>query len=247
MGDRAANWISAGRSRVLLKGSPDRRTKQRMSNMPASKGNTSPSRESQRPQSIETEHSSNGKTASPVFPQALGLTLAASSLRGVGGAHRNAMTADGVSKEEMIAKHMEMQERFDALQPQNSRLVKDVKKKKESYVRREVYYKSQISHIKQVLEKTVLCHGGSEGDLPTIKKMHKQIMANIDEMQTRRERAVEEHEKNLLRQFRSNIIEVEDRLKKEQSKEEDVAGVPRAWIEKTAQLSKDVDKHKEQV
>ena len=58
---------------------------------------------------------------------------------------------------------------------------------------------------------------------------------------------MEEHEKTLLRQFRSNIIEVEDRLKKEQSKEEDVAGVPRAWIERTAQLSKDVDQHKEQV
>lgn len=72
-------------------------------------------------------------------------------------------------------------------------------------------------------------------------------MANIDEMQARRDRAVEEHEKNLLRQFRSNIIEVEDRLKKEQSKEDDVAGVPRAWIERTAQLSKDVDQHKEQV
>ena len=74
-----------------------------------------------------------------------------------------------------------------------------------------------------------------------------QIMGNLDEMQTRRDRAVEEHEKNLLRQFRSNIIEVEDRLKKEQSKEDDVAGLPRAWIERTAQLSKDVDKHKEQV
>lgn len=72
-------------------------------------------------------------------------------------------------------------------------------------------------------------------------------MANIDEMQVRRDRTVEEHEKTLLRQFRSNIIEVEDRLKKEQSKEDDVAGVPRAWIERTAQLSKDVDKHKEQV
>jgi len=74
-----------------------------------------------------------------------------------------------------------------------------------------------------------------------------QIMSNIDEMQTRRDRTVQEHEKNLMRQFRSNIIEVEDRLKKEQSKEDDVAGVPRAWIERTAQLSKDVDKHKEQV
>ena len=72
-------------------------------------------------------------------------------------------------------------------------------------------------------------------------------MANIDEMQARRDRAVEEHEKSLLRQVRSSIIEVEDRLKKEQSKEDDVAGVPRAWIERTAQLSKDVDQHKEQV
>ena len=44
-------------------------------------------------------------------------------------------------------------------------------------------------------------------------------------MQARRDRAIEEHEKMLLRQFRSNIVEVEDRLKKEQSKESDVAGV----------------------
>jgi hypothetical protein len=74
-----------------------------------------------------------------------------------------------------------------------------------------------------------------------------QVMANIEEMKSRRDRTMEEHEKNLLRQFRSNIIEVEDRFKKEQSKEDDVAGVPRAWIERTAQLSRDVDKHKEQV
>ena len=64
-------------------------------------------------------------------------------------------------------------------------------------------------------------------------------------MKSRHDRAMEEHEKNLLRQFRSNIIEVEDCLQKEQSKEEDVAGVPRAWIERTAQLSRDVDRHKE--
>jgi len=183
------------------------------------------------------------------------------------------------SKEELTQKHLEMQERFETLQPTNARLVKDLKKKKESYVRREVFYKSQISNIKEVLEKTVLCRGGNESSMPSIRSMHsqasalffassqatgnerwtctrhddptdlvmRQVMANIEEMQARRDRTVEEHEKNLLRQFRSNIIEVEDRLKKEQSKEDDVAGVPRAWIERTAQLSKDVDQHKEQV
>jgi hypothetical protein len=52
-----------------------------------------------------------------------------------------------------------------------------------------------------------------------------QILNNIDEMQARRDRAIEEHEKMLLRQFRSNLVEVEDRLKKEQSKESDIAGV----------------------
>ena len=77
-------------------------------------------------------------------------------------------------KEELIQKHLEVQEKFEGLQPTNSRLVKDMKKKKESYVRREVFYKSQISHIKEVLEKTVLCRGGNESSMPSIRSMHKQ-------------------------------------------------------------------------
>jgi hypothetical protein len=67
---------------------------------------------------------------------------------------------------------MQLQEQFDALQPLNLKLLKDVDKKKKSYMRREIAYKSQISHLKMVLEKTVLCHGSSESDLPATKQMH---------------------------------------------------------------------------
>ena len=88
------------------------------------------------------------------------------------------MMGDGNSKEELIQKHLEMQERYEQLQPINAKLVKDVKKKKESYVRREVFYKSQISHIKEMLEKTVLCRGSHESSIPSIRNMQSDVSAS---------------------------------------------------------------------
>ena len=118
-----------------------------------------------RPAPIDTETSStNAKTTSPLFPQASGSVR--QGTRGKQGMN------EGITKEELIQRHMQLQEQFDALQPLNLKLLKDVDKKKKSYMRREIAYKSQISHLKMVLEKTVLCHGSSESDLPATKMMH---------------------------------------------------------------------------
>lgn len=133
-------------------------------------GPGSPSKDG-RPQSIDVhvEASPGGKVGSPILPQTAGATPHQLARRGT---LRGTVALP--EKDELIQKHLEVQERFEALQPTNSRLVKDMKKKKESYVRREVFYKSQISHIKEVLEKTVLCRGGNESSMPSIRSMHKQ-------------------------------------------------------------------------
>jgi len=129
-------------------------------------GPNSPSRDTNRTP-VESEQSTNAKTSSPVM---LGSTPARRSTHRGG----DKVFADGSSRDELIQKWMEFQEKFDGLQPVNSKLLKEVKKKKESYVRREVFYKSQISHIKDVLEKTVLCRGGKESSMPAIRNMHQQ-------------------------------------------------------------------------
>jgi len=104
---------------------------------------------------------------SPVFPQASGGT----PLQARRSRHS---LADGNLKEDLIQRHLDVQKEFETLQPLHQKLGKDVQKKKESYVRREVSYKSQISHIKDMLEKTVLCRGGDEASMPAIRKMHKE-------------------------------------------------------------------------
>ena len=134
-------------------------------------GLASPTKDSTRPQSIDVDTPVGGKVGSPTLPQASGATGRRGTMRGA------IAMPDGstMNHAELAQKHQEVQERFEALQPTNSRLMKDLKKKKESYVRREVFYKSQISHIKEVLEKTVLCRGGNESSRPAIDKMHAQV------------------------------------------------------------------------
>ena len=105
---------------------------------------------------------------SPVFPQASGGTP--SQARRSIGRH----VADGNLKEDLIQRRQDVQKEFETLQPLHQKLCKDAQKKKESYVRREVFYKSQISHIKDMLEKTVLCRGGDEASMPSIRHMHKE-------------------------------------------------------------------------
>ena len=113
------------------------------------------------------------KTGSPVFPQASGGTPSASAARR-SGTGRGMSLADGNMKEDLIQRHLDVQKEFESLQPLNQKLGKDAQKKKESYVRREVFYKSQISHIKDMLEKTVLCRGSNEASMPAIRNMHRE-------------------------------------------------------------------------
>eukprot|EP00960_Hanusia_phi_P077946 768759-Hanusia_phi.AAC.14 len=41
-------------------------------------------------------------------------------------------------------------------------------------------------------------------------------------------------------------MQYEDKLRREQTKQEDESSIPRAWVERTAMFARDVDKHKEQ-
>mmetsp|Transcript_41675 Transcript_41675/g.131383 ORF Transcript_41675/g.131383 Transcript_41675/m.131383 type:complete len:240 (-) Transcript_41675:668-1387(-) len=150
------------------------------------------------------------------------------------------------SKDEYIAKLNQLQESYDSLVPAHEKLKQDLKKRNESYLRREVQYKAEISQLKSTLEKTVLCRGSEEVSMPKLRNLHQSIINNLDILQTRKDQLIEDHEQELLRQFRSRIVEYEDKLRREQTKQEDESGIPRAWVERTAMFARDVDKHKEQ-
>ena len=52
--------------------------------------------------------------------------------------------------------------------------------------------------------------------MPKIRDMHRKILGTIGEFHARTTRSVEEHERDLSRQFRTKMIEIEEKMAKEQ-------------------------------
>lgn len=67
-------------------------------------------------------------------------------------------------------------------------------------------------------------------------------MSNIDLVQDRTSRILQDQEKDLLRAFRARLFDVQTELEKEKSKKDDGAG---AWIEKCRQLESELEWAKE--
>ena len=58
---------------------------------------------------------------------------------------------------ELIDHYAEVSAKYEQVGLLQEKLSTSLKRKGESYVRREVQYKSEISHLKETLEQTVLC------------------------------------------------------------------------------------------
>eukprot|EP00294_Goniomonas_avonlea_P001263 CAMPEP_0114548816 /NCGR_PEP_ID=MMETSP0114-20121206/5189_1 /TAXON_ID=31324 /ORGANISM="Goniomonas sp, Strain m" /LENGTH=541 /DNA_ID=CAMNT_0001733443 /DNA_START=31 /DNA_END=1656 /DNA_ORIENTATION=- len=142
--------------------------------------------------------------------------------------------------------YSDIQAKYEMLMSDYESLMADAKKRQESYVRREVQFKSQIERMKELLEKAVLNRGGSEVGMPRIRQLHTKIQDSLADMKNRTQRIIEEHEKDMLRQFRVRLFDVEEKLKKEHTKKDDTSGLSQDWAEKTQKLSKDLDKYREE-
>eukprot|EP00596_Hydrurales_sp_CCMP1899_P005629 CAMPEP_0119043944 /NCGR_PEP_ID=MMETSP1177-20130426/27150_1 /TAXON_ID=2985 /ORGANISM="Ochromonas sp, Strain CCMP1899" /LENGTH=407 /DNA_ID=CAMNT_0007013129 /DNA_START=269 /DNA_END=1492 /DNA_ORIENTATION=- len=75
-----------------------------------------------------------------------------------------------------------------------------------------------------------------------LKSMQGQIMKNVELVQDRTSRVLQEQERDLLRAFRARLFDVQTELEKEKSKKEDGAG---AWIERSRKLESEVEWAKE--
>ena len=126
-----------------------------------------------------------------------------------------------------------------------SLLERDLERRQESYVSRERAYKTRIEELEEELlsqrqEKTGWMK--EDGKMAQLKSIQGQILNNVELVQDRTARILQEQERDLLRAFRARLFDVQTELEKEKSKKEDGAG---AWIERCHQLESEVEWAKE--
>lgn len=78
--------------------------------------------------------------------------------------------------------------------------------------------------------------------MDNLRRMHRTIMDNVDQVQDRTSQILQEQEKDLLRAFRARLYSVQEELESEKNKTDDGAS---AWIEKSKQLENEVEWTKE--
>ena len=126
-----------------------------------------------------------------------------------------------------------------------SLLEKDLERRQESYVSRERAYKTRIDELEEELLSQRQSKTGwmkEDTKMNNLKNMQSSIINNVELVQDRTSRILQEQERDLVRAFRARLFDVQTELEKEKSKKEDGAG---AWIERCRQLEAEVEWAKE--
>jgi hypothetical protein len=126
-----------------------------------------------------------------------------------------------------------------------STLEKDLERRQESYVSRERAYKTRIDELEEELLNQRQTKTGwmkDDNKMKHLKNMQQSIVNNVELVQDRTSRILQEQERDLVRAFRARLFDVQSELEKEKSKKEDGAG---AWIERCRQLEAEVEWAKE--
>lgn len=124
-------------------------------------------------------------------------------------------------------------------------LENDLKRRQESYVSRERSYKLHIDELEEELSNQKREKTGwmkTDKKMALLKNMQGQIIKNVELVQDRTAKILQEQERDLLRAFRARLFDVQTELEKEKSKKDDGAG---AWIERSRQLEAEVEWAKE--
>jgi hypothetical protein len=124
-------------------------------------------------------------------------------------------------------------------------LEQDLKRRQESYIRRERAYEDRIGALEDELER--LRSGRSEWmandeRVVAIRDMHKQLVSNVEAVRESTARVLKDQERDLLRAFRARLFDIQSELESEKSKADVGAS---AWIEKNRQLERGLDWAKE--
>lgn len=106
-------------------------------------------------------------------------------------------------------------------------LEKDLERRQESYISRERAYKTRIDELEEELTRQRTRKTGwmkTDTKLNKLKIMQSQIVNNVELVQDRTARILQEQERDLLRAFRARLFDVQTELEKEKSKKDDGAG-----------------------
>ena len=124
-------------------------------------------------------------------------------------------------------------------------LEKDLERRQESYVVRERAYKTRIEELESEIEGHRYTKTGWMKDNEQMKKLKAAqtlIIENVELVQDRTAKVLQEQERDLLRAFRARLFDVQTELEKEKSKKEDGAS---AWMERSRQLEAELEWTKE--
>ncbi len=141
--------------------------------------------------------------------------------------------------------HQHLNANTMSLQLKIQQLEKDLERRQESYITRERAYKVRIDELEEELAAQREAKTGwmkADAKIGKLKNMHNQILQNVELVQDRTARILQEQESDLLRAFRARLFDVQSELEKERSKKDDGAA---AWIERSRQLEAEVEWAKE--
>lgn len=153
-----------------------------------------------------------------------------------GGLNRQLSSAQSAERE---------QEDVIALRNKVAMLEKDLERRQESYIARERAYKTRIDELDEEVNRQRQKKTGwmkTDAKMAKLNSMQSHIINNVELVQDRTSRILQEQERDLLRAFRARLFDVQTELEKEKSKKDDGAG---AWIERSRQLEAEVEWAKE--
>lgn len=143
------------------------------------------------------------------------------------------------------ATHGQGEDTIPTLRGKLSLLEKDLERRQESYVVRERVFKARIEELESEIAHTRDDKTGwmkENEKMKKLKSFQKAIIENVELVQDRTSKVLQEQERDLLRAFRARLFDVQTELEKEKSKKEDGAS---AWMERSRQLEAELEWTKE--
>eukprot|EP00742_Colponemidia_sp_Colp-10_P004954 GILJ01005292.1.p1 GENE.GILJ01005292.1~~GILJ01005292.1.p1 ORF type:complete len:587 (+),score=114.12 GILJ01005292.1:124-1884(+) len=135
----------------------------------------------------------------------------------------------------------ELQEKYNTCADDKSKLEVDIKRRQERYIRREAEYRRTIEDLQKQLRSRGVEVENTE-QMKTVQTIHSKIMDNINNIQGKTAKILQDQEKDLVRAFRSRLADIQKELEMERNKRSDGA---QEWIDKNRKLTQELDWTKE--
>ncbi|CAM9974268.1 unnamed protein product [Ectocarpus sp. 6 AP-2014] len=137
------------------------------------------------------------------------------------------------------------EDQLQAMKQKVETLQADLSRRQESYIRRERAFNMRIEELEEEvgsLKSGKMSWMQGNHSMESLKNMHQQILHNVEMVQDRSSKILQEQEKDLLRAFRARLFDVQTELEKEKTRKD---GGDSAWIERTRRTEAELDWAKE--